>query len=364
MKRLINHIPALLLVASCLAISSCKDDEGILVNKISVMQTTFGPQEKILYIDIKDNQTLELVTLIFPADAANKEVTYETMNPSVVEVSSTGVLTGKSPGTDMLTIRAKDGSGTVQNYKILVKDHKIKATHIEFAAADKNISIDTDGTVDLASKVVFTPADVWEKTLTYQSSDPAVASVDAKGVVTGVKAGTSTITVTTADGSNKSTQTFITVKPDLYRANWAMTLTWSSTASPDFPNVIDGNLTTFMNIPKPIRHAAGPPDGVPFGFIIDLRAPKTINYFRLMHRNDQLGLRLRKLSLFGSNDNITYNPITPQGISIQYEPQSFITIDDQMITESTYRYIKIICDDWDKNANSVIQITEFYLGRK
>ncbi len=353
-----------LLVSGCLVISSCKDDEGALVNKISIMQTTFDPQDKLLYIDIKDNQTLELVTLIFPPDAANKAVTYETENASVVEVSSTGVLTGKSPGTDMLTIRAKDGSGTVQRYKILVKDHKIKATNIDFVEADKNISIDTDGTVNLASKVIFTPADVWDKTLTYQSSDPAVAAVSANGVVTGVKAGTATITVTTGDGSNKTTQTAITVKPDLYRANWVMKLTWESSASPDFPNVIDNNLTTFMNIPKPVRHAAGPPEGVPFGFIIDLGASKTINYFRLSHRNDQLGLRVRKLSLFGSNDDVTYQAITPQGISIQYEPQSFLTIDDQMITESTYRYYKIICDEWDKNANSVIQITEFYLGRK
>lgn len=45
------------------------------------------------------------------------------------------------------------------------------------------------------------PADAGDPSVTWSSSDEAVATVDANGVVTGVAAGTATITVTTTDGS-------------------------------------------------------------------------------------------------------------------------------------------------------------------
>ena len=44
------------------------------------------------------------------------------------------------------------------------------------------------------------PADATNQKVTWASSDAAVATVDANGKVTGVKAGTATITVTTEDG--------------------------------------------------------------------------------------------------------------------------------------------------------------------
>ena len=364
MRRIIHYISVFTLVAVCAVVGSCSDDDGVTVNKISIMQTEYDSDEKALVIRIKDNQELQLVPLIFPIDADNQKVEYSNENTSIMEVSASGVLKGKTPGTDVLKISAADGSGTVQVYKVFVKDHRIKATAIAFAAEDKNMSIPSGATVDLTPKVIFTPEDTYDKSLTFSSSDEEVAKVDANGVLSGLKAGEATITVTTADGSNVSATSTVTVTPDFYRGDWSMSLTWNSSASPDFHNVIDGNVTTFMNIPKPIRHAAGPPSGEPFGFIIDLGVEKTFNYFRFLHRNDQLGLRLRKLSLFGSNNGTDYQPINPQGITVKYEPQSFQDIGDQDITESTYRYVKIICDDWDKNNNSVIQITEFYLGSK
>ena len=58
------------------------------------------------------------------------------------------------------------------------------------------------------------PADATNKKVTWKSSDAAVASVDANGKVTGVKAGEATITVTTEDGGKTATCK-VTVKPNL-----------------------------------------------------------------------------------------------------------------------------------------------------
>ena len=49
------------------------------------------------------------------------------------------------------------------------------------------------------------PADATNQKVTWKSSDAAVASVDANGKVTGVKAGEATITVTTEDGGKTAT---------------------------------------------------------------------------------------------------------------------------------------------------------------
>jgi SpoIID/LytB domain protein len=58
---------------------------------------------------------------------------------------------------------------------------------------------------------IFTPADTTNKNVTWSSSDAATASVSSDGTVTGVKAGTATITVTSEDGGFIAT-CIITIK--------------------------------------------------------------------------------------------------------------------------------------------------------
>ncbi len=60
-------------------------------------------------------------------------------------------------------------------------------------------------------KLTFAPTSVTNKRVVYTSSDESVATVDATGKVTAVKAGTATIKVTTTDGSKKSATVKVTV---------------------------------------------------------------------------------------------------------------------------------------------------------
>ena len=53
-------------------------------------------------------------------------------------------------------------------------------------------------TATLAADI--TPSNATDKTVTWTSSDPAVASIDSKGEVLAHKLGSTTITVTTTDG--------------------------------------------------------------------------------------------------------------------------------------------------------------------
>lgn len=65
--------------------------------------------------------------------------------------------------------------------------------------APKTSSVAMGATRNLVATVA--PTNATNKSVTWTSSDPLTATVSASGVVTPVKAGTCTITVTTADGS-------------------------------------------------------------------------------------------------------------------------------------------------------------------
>ena len=62
----------------------------------------------------------------------------------------------------------------------------------------------TEGVSQSLSATV-SPGDATDKSVTWSSSAPAVATVDQSGKVTAVKAGTATITVTTTDGGKTAT---------------------------------------------------------------------------------------------------------------------------------------------------------------
>lgn len=74
---------------------------------------------------------------------------------------------------------------------------------------DKSLTLKVKGTKQLVASIK--PANATNKTLTWTSSNSAVASVDAKGKVTAKKAGKATITVKSKDGSKTAT-CVVTVK--------------------------------------------------------------------------------------------------------------------------------------------------------
>ncbi|MBZ2200522.1 hypothetical protein CLI91_03985 [Lentilactobacillus hilgardii] len=64
-------------------------------------------------------------------------------------------------------------------------------------------SVDVGKTQQLTLTV--TPNNATNKSVTYKSSDDTIATVDDKGLVTGVKAGTVTITASSVDGNKQAT---------------------------------------------------------------------------------------------------------------------------------------------------------------
>lgn len=73
------------------------------------------------------------------------------------------------------------------------------------AVAPTNANVAIGATRQLTASV--SPTTASNQSVTWTSSDATIATVDSKGLVTGVKAGNATITATTADGGKTATST-------------------------------------------------------------------------------------------------------------------------------------------------------------
>jgi uncharacterized protein YjdB len=88
----------------------------------------------------------------------------------------------------------------MQRVKIMAGIH---VTGISVGAATTSIAV--EGTHQIVTTVL--PADAQNKSLTYLSADTDVATVSSSGLVTGVAAGESVVTVTSVDGGFTATVT-------------------------------------------------------------------------------------------------------------------------------------------------------------
>ena len=117
---------------------------------------------------------------------------YISSNPAVATVSAKGKV--KAVGAGSCDIYVLTLNGIWQRVPVTVDAGPAK---VKLIKVKKTMAIGE--TQALAAKLVLKPAGA-VTTLTWASSNPAVASVDANGVVTALAKGKVTITVTTANG--------------------------------------------------------------------------------------------------------------------------------------------------------------------
>ena len=148
------------------------------------------------------NETVELIATVHPADVTDSSVTWSSSDESVATVSASGVVTAVSPGTCVITVTCQDKSDqcaiTVEK-PVIYPDSVVLNSH--------SATLLVNETVELSATVY--PADVTDASVTWSSSDEAVATVSAAGVVTALSPGTCVITATCQD---KSDQCLITVE--------------------------------------------------------------------------------------------------------------------------------------------------------
>ena len=144
-----------------------------------------------------------LTATVMPGNATEKSVSWASSDDKVAKVSQKGEVTAVGTGRAQVTATTKDGSKLTAACNVTVS---ARAESLTFDVGKKTIGIgETFMLVPVVKPEGASPR------LTWKSSDPAVAYVDANGRVEGFKTGTADVTATTTDGSNLTATCRVTV---------------------------------------------------------------------------------------------------------------------------------------------------------
>ena len=175
----------------------------ITVTSVPVASVAVTPDANTLVV----GQTAQLKAE--PRDAsgqplAGRTVTWSTSAPNVVSVSSTGLVTAVAPGNATITAASEGKSGTSA---VSVNPKPVSAVIISPGQA----SVVVGQTTQLTAQVTDDNGNVLSgRPVTFTSGSPAVATVSASGLVTGVAPGSATITATSEGKTGTAT---VTVTP-------------------------------------------------------------------------------------------------------------------------------------------------------
>lgn len=152
--------------------------------------------------------TSQLTATVLPTNATTKTITWTSSDPTIATVSATGKITGIKAGQCIITATS-NGSGS--------QDLSAACTVTVSSVATGSIGLNAlnltmyKGQSTTLVATVF-PSNATNKDVTFTSSNPSVASVNADtGVITALGNGKTTIVVTANDGSAATASCMVSV---------------------------------------------------------------------------------------------------------------------------------------------------------
>ena len=167
-------------------------------------QTTTVPVQSVglntNQVELSVGEENKLVATVTPEAATNKEVTWASSTPEVATVDQDGKVVAQKPGNATITVTTKDGNKTA-TCEVTVKETPVAVTGVGLNTNDLKLSAGEGNQL----VVTITPQHATNPKVTWKSSAPEVATVDANGKVIAQAPGTAMITVTTEDGNKTAT---------------------------------------------------------------------------------------------------------------------------------------------------------------
>lgn len=133
-------------------------------------------------LSLVEGDTFQLEATVSPADATDKTVTWSTSNAGVATISN-GLVTAVGEGSATITATAGGKSATCS---VQVSPKTVAVTGITLNESELNLYLGNS----FQLQATVTPADATDKTVTWRSEDPNLATVDQNGLVTAVNPGT------------------------------------------------------------------------------------------------------------------------------------------------------------------------------
>ena len=179
-----------------------KDGSHKDVCKVTVKKAPESIRLGATKTSVVTGQSKTIKYAVYPADATNRKATFKSSNSKIVKVSSSGKITGVSKGKAKITATTENGLKAVC---VVTVKQQVKSVELTPVA-----TLYTGNSVKLKATVL--PKDAENKKIKWSSSDSSVAKVSSSGTVTGVRAGTATITVTSVENSKLKATCKVTVK--------------------------------------------------------------------------------------------------------------------------------------------------------
>ena len=186
--------------------------KAIPVTGISLNKTTMS---------LAAGESESLYATITPSNATDKSVSWTSSNTEIATVSSSGYVTAKAVGSAVITATTTDGGKkatcSVTVLPVAVTDITLNKSSLSMLENDSETLIAT-----------IIPSNATNKAVSWSSSNSAVASVNANGLVLAKAAGNAVITVTSVDGQ-KTASCSVSVQSDPYGAvDLGLSVKWAS----------------------------------------------------------------------------------------------------------------------------------------
>ena len=155
-------------------------------------------------VELKEGASKQLSATVSPSNATDRAVSWKSSDTAVATVDASGRVTAVKAGTATITATAGGKSASVS---VTVTPGSVDVPVSSVSIAGGDFSLKEGASKQLSATV--SPADATDRAVSWSSSDTAVATVDASGKVTAVKAGTATVTAT-AGGKSASVTVTVT----------------------------------------------------------------------------------------------------------------------------------------------------------
>lgn len=163
------------------------DNAGnIATGSAVVTAVSISPQSHTMNV----GTTFALETTISPSDASSPSIAWTSSDNAVATVDANGVVTARAAG--IATITATPNNGITGICSITVVEPEIPVTEVSISPQYHTM----DAGTAFSLEATVTPNNATNKSIVWTSSDNAIATVDANGVVTAAAAGSATITAT------------------------------------------------------------------------------------------------------------------------------------------------------------------------
>ena len=151
-------------------------------------------------LSLEKGESVTIMATVMPEDATDKTITWASSDEAVATVNAEGKVTAVALGEATVTATC----GEVSTYCTVT----VVATPAEsITISQETATLKVGKTVELTATVM--PEDATDKTITWASSDEAVATVNAEGKVTAVALGEATVTATCGEVSTYCTVTVV-----------------------------------------------------------------------------------------------------------------------------------------------------------